>query len=123
MISKQHKKDYDDFSEHPLASLFFEYVDILKSHNFHKEAEDLLKIAKQHYLPENRNIITKIIIEMQKAAVSDETNKFQQLLQVDVNMIIFGDEELEKFVLDNRRNENTQFVRRDLSWFKFRAPF
>jgi hypothetical protein len=33
-------------------------------------------------------------------------------------MIIFGDEELEKFVLDNRRNENTQFVRRDLSWFK-----
>jgi FkbM family methyltransferase len=45
-------------------------------------------------------------------------DKFQQLLQVDVNMIIFGDEELEKFVLDNRRNENTQFVRRDLSWFK-----
>ena len=81
MIGSQHKKDYDDFSEHPLASLFFEYVDILKSHNFHKEAEDLLKIAKQHYLPENRNIITKIIIEMQKAAVSDETNKFQQLLR------------------------------------------
>ena len=45
-------------------------------------------------------------------------DKFQQLLQVDVNMIIFGDEELEKFVLDNRRDENTQFVRRDLSWFK-----
>ena len=81
MMNKEHKKDYDNFSEHPLASLFFEYVDILKSHNFHKEAEDLLKIAKQHYLPENRNIITKIIIEMQKAAVSDETNKFQQLLR------------------------------------------
>ena len=45
-------------------------------------------------------------------------DKFQQLLQVDVNMIIFGDEELEKFVSDNRRSENTQFVRRDLSWFK-----
>jgi O-methyltransferase len=45
-------------------------------------------------------------------------DKFQQLLQVDVNMIIFGDEELEKFVLNNRRSENTQFVRRDLSWFK-----
>ncbi len=81
MISRQHKKDYDDFSKHPLASLFFEYVDVLKSHNFHKEAEDLLKISKQYYLPENRNIITKIIIEMQKAAVSDETNKFQQLLR------------------------------------------
>jgi hypothetical protein len=45
-------------------------------------------------------------------------DKFQQLLQVDVNMIIFGDEELEKFVSENRRNENTQFVRRELSWFK-----
>jgi hypothetical protein len=45
-------------------------------------------------------------------------DKFQQLLQVDVNMIIFGDEELEKFVSDNRRSENTQFVRRNLSWFK-----
>ena len=45
-------------------------------------------------------------------------DKLQQLLQVDVNMIIFGDEELEKFVFNNRRNENTQFVRRDLSWFK-----
>ena len=45
-------------------------------------------------------------------------DKFQQLLQVDVNMIIFGDEELEKFVLENRRSENTQFVRRELSWFK-----
>ena len=45
-------------------------------------------------------------------------DKFQQLLQVDVNMIIFGDEELEKFVLENRRSENTQFVRRNLSWFK-----
>jgi hypothetical protein len=33
-------------------------------------------------------------------------------------MIIIGDEELQKFVLDNRRNENTQFVRRDLSWFR-----
>ncbi|NBU82019.1 MAG: hypothetical protein EBS55_10270 [Flavobacteriaceae bacterium] len=45
-------------------------------------------------------------------------DKFQQLLQVDVNMIIFGDEELEKFVSENRRSENTQFVRRDLSWFR-----
>ena len=81
MTSKQHKKDYDNFSENPLASLFFEYIDILKSHNFHKEAEDLLAISEQYYLPENRNIITKIIIEMQRAAVSDEKNKFQQLLR------------------------------------------
>ena len=80
MKNLSHNKIYNSFLEHPLAPLFFEYIDILKSHNFHKEAEDLLKITKQHYLPENRNIITKIIIEMQKAAVSDEKNKFEQLL-------------------------------------------
>ena len=45
-------------------------------------------------------------------------DKFHQLLQVDVNMIIFGDEELEKFVLTHRNSSNTQFVLRDLSWFK-----
>jgi hypothetical protein len=45
-------------------------------------------------------------------------DKFQQLLQVDVNMVIFGDEELEEFVFHIRNQNNTQFIRRDLSWFK-----
>jgi hypothetical protein len=44
--------------------------------------------------------------------------KFRELLKVDVNMIIFGDENLEEFVSKIRTPENTQFVRRDLSWFK-----
>ncbi len=72
---------YNDFAEHPLAPLFYQFIDILKSRCFLKEAEDLEKIAKQHYLPENRNIITKIAIEMQKASVSNELNKFEQLLK------------------------------------------
>ena len=72
---------YDDFSENPLAPLFYQYIEILKSRCFLKEAEDLQKIAQQHYLPENRQIITKIAIEMQKAAVSNEVNKFEQLLK------------------------------------------
>ena len=45
-------------------------------------------------------------------------NKFEQLLQVDCNMIIFGDSELEKFVNERRSITNTQFVLRDLNWFK-----
>jgi len=81
MINTQYKKDYNDFSDHPLAPLFFEYVNVLKSRHFHKEAEDLLAMSEQYYLPENRNIITKIIIEMQKASISDETNKFNQYLR------------------------------------------
>lgn len=45
-------------------------------------------------------------------------HKFEQLLQVDVNMVIFGVEELEEFVFHIRNQNNTQFIRRDLSWFK-----
>lgn len=81
MNKKQYQKDYRDFSEHPLASLFFEYVNILKLHNFHQEAENLLKISEQYYLPENCKIIKNIIIAMQRAAVYDEKNKFEQYLQ------------------------------------------
>ena len=45
-------------------------------------------------------------------------NKFEQLLQVECNMIMFGDSELEKFVNERRSITNTQFVLRDLNWFK-----
>jgi hypothetical protein len=73
--------NYNDFLENPLAPLFYQYIEILKSRCFLKEAEDLEKVAQQHYLPENRNIITRIAIEMQKAAVSNEVTKFEQLLK------------------------------------------
>ena len=73
--------NYNDFLENPLAPLFYQYIEILKSRCFLKEAEDLEKVAQQHYLPENRNNITRIAIEMQKAAVSNEVNKFEQLLK------------------------------------------
>ena len=45
-------------------------------------------------------------------------NKFEQLLQIDCNMIIFGDKELQDFVSSKRNNSNTQFILRDLDWFK-----
>ena len=44
-------------------------------------------------------------------------DKFESLLEVDTNLIIYGDEELEKFVYARRDISNTQFIRRDLSWF------
>jgi hypothetical protein len=45
-------------------------------------------------------------------------NKFEDLLKVENNLIIFGDEELEKFVKERRQDHNTQFIVRDLTWFK-----
>jgi len=44
--------------------------------------------------------------------------KFDQLLKIDNNLIIFGDSELEKFVSERRSPSNTQFILRDVSWFK-----
>jgi hypothetical protein len=44
-------------------------------------------------------------------------NKLEDLLKIDCNLIIFGDEELKKFVSERRSDTNTQFVQRDLTWF------
>jgi hypothetical protein len=44
--------------------------------------------------------------------------KFSQLLQVENNMIIFGEPELEQFVWEHRDKSNTQFIIRNQSWFK-----
>lgn len=44
--------------------------------------------------------------------------KFDQLLKVENNMIIFGDPELESFVFERRSHENTQFIARKQEWFK-----
>jgi FkbM family methyltransferase len=44
--------------------------------------------------------------------------KFEELLKIDNNIIIFGDSELESFVWERRKSYNTQFIYRDLNWFK-----
>ena len=45
-------------------------------------------------------------------------DKFEQLLKVEENLIIFGEDKLEKFVFERRSPENTQFINRPLSWFQ-----
>lgn len=81
MNSIQYYKDHNNFIDHPLAPLFYQFIKTLEKRGFYKEAEDLQEIAEKYYLPENRTIILKIIIEMQRAAVSDEETKLEQLLQ------------------------------------------
>lgn len=44
-------------------------------------------------------------------------DKFEQLLKVEENLIVFGDEELKEFVFKHRSATNTQFITRPLSWF------
>jgi hypothetical protein len=44
--------------------------------------------------------------------------KFEELLKLDCNLIIFGDRDLETFVSSRRDMSKTKFVLRDVSWFK-----
>ena len=44
--------------------------------------------------------------------------KFNQLLDVPYNLIIFGEEELREHIFKKRTQENTQFVVRNQDWFK-----
>jgi hypothetical protein len=44
--------------------------------------------------------------------------KFSELLKIDNNLIIFGDEALQKFVMSIRDTSNTQFILRSKDWFK-----
>ena len=50
-------------------------------------------------------------------------DKFNQLLQIENNMIIFGEPELESFVFERRDRSNTQFITRDKEWFKQTVPY
>jgi O-methyltransferase len=44
--------------------------------------------------------------------------KFNQILDLPNNLIVFGDKELEEVVFKKRNKENTLFVHRDQEWFK-----
>ena len=48
----------------------------------------------------------------------DYLDHFEKLLTVDTNMIIFGNKDLEDFVWKHRCPNNTQFILRDVDWFK-----
>lgn len=49
--------------------------------------------------------------------------KLEELLKVETNLIIFGEEEIREFVESRRNGENTQFIVRGTEWFKNTVPY
>ena len=49
--------------------------------------------------------------------------KLEELLKVETNLIIFGEEEIREFVESRRNGNNTQFIARDTEWFKNTVPY
>jgi hypothetical protein len=45
-------------------------------------------------------------------------DNFNKILDIPNNMIIFGDSDLRELVFEKRQESNTQFIERDLNWFK-----
>ncbi len=45
-------------------------------------------------------------------------DKFESILTIDTNLIVFGDSSLREFVFERRSEDNTQFIERPLDWFK-----
>lgn len=45
-------------------------------------------------------------------------DKFESILTIDANLIVFGDSSLREFVFERRSENNTQFIERPLEWFK-----
>jgi hypothetical protein len=50
-------------------------------------------------------------------------SKFEQLLKVENNLIIFGDKDIEDFVWERRDRSNTMFILRSTDWFKQTVPY
>jgi hypothetical protein len=81
MEINKNQQNIETFTNNPLAPLFFECVAILRSHHFHKEAEDLIAASEQYHLPENKIIVTKIVMEMQRVAVLEAQDKLDMLME------------------------------------------
>ena len=50
-------------------------------------------------------------------------NKFDELLKIENNLIIFGEEDIQDFVWERRKPDNTQLIIRNKEWFKHTIPF
>lgn len=61
------------FSDHPLAPIVFKFTELLKSKSHNKMADDLLRLANFD-IPEAKELIAKIILEMSKPIYDNDNN-------------------------------------------------
>ena len=78
MINSDYGKPYNNFAEHPLAPLYFKYLDIVASKDLNYDVQYLRDIAHSPLTPENMKIISEVIVNMQML-LKDDTNPFAEL--------------------------------------------
>ena len=78
MVNLDYDKTYNNFAKHPLAPLYFKYLDIIVSKNLNYDVQHLRDIAHNPLTPENMKIISEVIVNMQML-LKDDTNPFAEL--------------------------------------------
>jgi hypothetical protein len=78
MVNLDYDKTYNSFAEHPLAPLYFKYLDIVASKDLNYDVQHLRDIAHSSLTPENMQIISEVIVNIQML-LKDDTNPFAEL--------------------------------------------
>ncbi len=84
MINSNYGKTYNTFAEHPLAPLYFKYIDILISKDLNRDVQHLLDIANSPLTNENIKVIAEIVASMEMLIKSDY-NEFSELTELSGN--------------------------------------
>ena len=71
MINSNYGKTYNNFAEHPLAPIYFKYIDILISRDLNQDVQHLLDIANSpiteenaEYLPISLHRLSKLLMKI-----------------------------------------------------------
>ena len=79
MMNSNYGKIYNSFAEHPLAPIYFKYIDILISKDLNQDVQHLLDIADAPITEETREIFTDIVAALVRIANEDNVNEFEEL--------------------------------------------
>ncbi len=79
MMNSNNDKIYNSFAQHPLAPIYFKYIDILISRDINQDVQHLLDIADSPITEETTEIFTDIVAALIKIANEDNVNEFEEL--------------------------------------------
>ena len=79
MMNSNYGKTYNSFAEHPLAPIYFKYIDILISRDLNQDVQHLLDIADAPITEETTEIFTDIVAALVRIANEDNVNEFEEL--------------------------------------------
>ena len=78
MMNSNYGKTYNSFAEHPLAPIYFKYIDILISRDLNQDVQRLLDIADSPITEETTEIFTDIVAALVRIATEDNPNEFEE---------------------------------------------